>query len=50
MTTSTSCASSSATAPMATSAAAIWSSGRARPSAFVIAFPPNASITRTRRR
>src|SRR4051794_4072853 len=32
---------------MATCAAEIWSSGRARPSAFVIAFPPNASSTLT---
>src|SRR3954469_25131823 len=46
-TTSTSWSRSSATAAIATSAAAIWSSGRARPSGFVIAFPPSASITRT---
>ena len=49
ITTSTSWSSSSATAAIATSAAAIWSSGRARPSTFVIAFPPSASITRTGR-
>ena len=30
---------------MATSAAAIWSSTRARPSAFVMALPPSASRT-----
>ena len=48
ITTSTSLASRSATASMAICAAAIWSSTRARPSAFVIAFPPNASSTLTR--
>ena len=45
ITTSTSWASRSATAAIATWAAAIWSSGRARPSAFVIALPPSASRT-----
>ena len=45
ITTSTSCSSSSATASIATSAAAIWSSGRARPSALVMALPPSASRT-----
>ena len=45
ITTSTSCASRSATASIATSAAAIWSSARARPSALVMALPPSASRT-----
>src|SRR3954447_22814990 len=43
--TSTSSDRSSATASIATCAAAIWSSGRARPSAFVMALPPSASRT-----
>ena len=45
MTTSWSCSSRPATAAIAVPAAAIWSSGRARPSALVMAFPPSASRT-----
>ncbi len=45
MTTSWSCSRRPATAAIATCAAAIWSSGRARPSAFVMALPPSASRT-----